>query len=67
MLREVAEAALRWSGSAARLPKQVILDELCKLAVWHRANAQGAATDLKLPKPKAGRETRAQVSDESGI
>lgn len=64
--REVTKAMAKRYASASKLEKQVILDELCKLTLWHRDNARKALRlALRVPRLKPARKPRVPVYDES--
>ncbi|MFZ2226893.1 MAG: hypothetical protein WA090_09815 [Candidatus Nanopelagicaceae bacterium] len=66
--REVTKAMARRYASASKLEKQVILDELCQLTLWHRDNARKALRlACKAPRAKKARKPRVPVYDESVI
>jgi hypothetical protein len=63
--REVTKAMAKRYASASKLEKQRILDELCKLTLWHRDNARKALRMArKAPRSKPARRPRAPVYDE---
>ena len=57
--REVTKAAAVRYAQSSRKEKQVLLDELCRLAGWHRDNARKALrAALRPPRPRRVRWKR---------